>query len=296
MDLGDLQIFRAVAREGGVTRAAERLHRVQSNVTTRLRQLEDGLGTELFVREGRRMRLNDAGQVLLGYADRLLELADEARDALGDGKPRGRLRLGSMESTAAARLPRLLAAFHMGHPEVQLELRTGATARMLAELVEGRVDCALVCGPVNDERLVGMPVFSENMLLIAPPGQPPIHSALDLERRCLLGFEPGCSYRVRLENWLATEGVVPERFVELASYHAMIGCVAAGMGVAIVPESLLATIAGGEAVSRHELPQGLRRATTMFVRRSGALSPAVAALGEALREAGDFAATEQAAA
>src|ERR1700732_4894548 len=100
MDLSDLRIFSAVVRQGGVTRAAERLHRVQSNVTTRVRQLEDELGIRLFVREGKRLHLAPAGKILLDYADRLLALAEEARAAVQDSRPRGVFRLGAMESTA----------------------------------------------------------------------------------------------------------------------------------------------------------------------------------------------------
>ncbi|MDH3581186.1 MAG: LysR family transcriptional regulator, partial [Hyphomicrobiales bacterium] len=105
MDLSDLHIFRTVVSAGGVTRAAEKLYRVQSNVTTRVRQLEDDLGVELFIREGKRMHISPAGQILLGYANQLLDLAAEARDAVQDATPRGLLRLGAMESTAAVRLP-----------------------------------------------------------------------------------------------------------------------------------------------------------------------------------------------
>src|SRR5262245_52629208 len=94
MDLGDLRIFRAVAQAGGVTRAAERLHRVQSNITTRVRQLEEDLGVPLFIRSGKKLHLAPAGQVLLGYAERLLDLAQEARDAVQDARPRGVFRLG----------------------------------------------------------------------------------------------------------------------------------------------------------------------------------------------------------
>ena len=130
MELEDLKIFRAVVREGGVTRAALNLHRVQSNVTTRIRQLEANLGVPLFIREGKRMLLSPSGRVLLDYADRLLDLAEEARAAVTEGAPRGRMRLGSMESTAAARLPAVLADFHQRYPDVQLELRTGPTGRM----------------------------------------------------------------------------------------------------------------------------------------------------------------------
>ena len=125
MDLSGLRIFTAVVRAGGVTRAAERLHRVQSNVTTRIRQLEEELGVSLFIRNGKRLHLAPAGQVLLDYADRLLALADEARDAVQDSRPRGVLRLGAMESTAAIRLPGPLAEYHRRYPAVLLELRTG---------------------------------------------------------------------------------------------------------------------------------------------------------------------------
>jgi DNA-binding transcriptional LysR family regulator len=110
MDLTDLHIFRSVVQAGGITRAAEKLNRVQSNVTTRVRQLEAELGVELFIRNGKKLHLSPAGKLLLDYADRLLDLADEAREAVHDAKPRGLLRLGSMESTASIRLPPAITA------------------------------------------------------------------------------------------------------------------------------------------------------------------------------------------
>src|ERR1700738_1952563 len=95
MDLSDLRIFSTVVRAGGVTRAAQRLHRVQSNVTTRIRQLEEDLAAPLFIRQGKRLHPAPSGQVLPGYADRLLALADEARAAVQDPRPRGIFRLGA---------------------------------------------------------------------------------------------------------------------------------------------------------------------------------------------------------
>src|SRR5258706_13530565 len=112
MDLTDLHVFRTVVAAGGVTRAAARLHRVPSSVTTRVRKLEEELGVALFLREGKRMRLSPAGKVLLDYAERLLALAQAAREAMHETGPRGLLRLGAIESTAAARLPALLNAFY----------------------------------------------------------------------------------------------------------------------------------------------------------------------------------------
>src|SRR5215813_5446942 len=150
MDLSDLRIFTAVVREGGVTRAAEKLNRVQSNVTTRIRQLEDDLGVDLFLREGKRLHLAPAGQLLLGYADRLLALADEARMSIRDPHPRGLFRLGAMESTAAVRLPKAINEYSRLYSEVTLELRTGNPGVLAGAILAGEIDAALVAEPIAD--------------------------------------------------------------------------------------------------------------------------------------------------
>lgn len=283
MNLDDLAIFRTVVREGGITRAAAKLHRVQSNVTTRVRQLEAELGVELFVREGRRLTLAPAGRVLLDYAERLLALAEEARGAVTGSRPAGSLRLGSMESTAAARLPGVLAAFHARYPNVQLELRTGPTAPLVADVIAGRLDAALVSAPVDDVRLHSLPVFAEELMLIAPATHPSVRSARDLQVRTLLTFAPGCAYRRHLEAWLADAGVVPERVVELASYHAMFGCAAAGMGIALAPRSLIELVPM-QGVSLHALPPRLAQVSTVLVRRRDTHSAATDALVVLLTE------------
>ena len=105
MDLADLVIFKAVAEEGGIVKAARKLHRVQSGITSRIQQLEASIDTQLFVRSKQRLHLSPAGKVLLTYAGKLLNLAEEARNAVVDGPPRGVLKLGALESTTASRLP-----------------------------------------------------------------------------------------------------------------------------------------------------------------------------------------------
>ena len=147
MDFAALEIFRAVAQEGSVTRAAERLGRVQSNVTTRVQQLEEQLGATLFLREGKRMVLTPAGEALRGYADRLLALAEEARQSVHPHEPGGRLRLGAMESTAAARLPQPLARLHAQWPGLVLELSTAPSRQLVEQVLAHTIDCALVAWP-----------------------------------------------------------------------------------------------------------------------------------------------------
>ena len=104
MDFATLRVFKAVVDEGGISPAARKLHRVQSNVTTRIQQLEAALGTRLFVREKRRLHLSPAGELYLRYAEQMLELSEQARAAVMGDAPRGVLRLGTLESTAASRL------------------------------------------------------------------------------------------------------------------------------------------------------------------------------------------------
>ena len=123
MDLAALRIFKAVVEYGGINKAAAKLHRVPSNVTTRVKQLEESLGTKLFVRQSRRLALSQEGRLLLTYADRLLRLSSEAETALRNGKLRGTLRIGALESTSATRLPRILARYHRLYPDVRIDGR-----------------------------------------------------------------------------------------------------------------------------------------------------------------------------
>lgn len=288
MELSDLRIFRTVAEAGGVTRAAALLHRVPSNVTTRIRQLEESLGTPLFLREHKRMRLSPAGQTLLDYARRLQALAEEARDAVTGGadgaRVRGLLRLGAMESTAATRLPALLALLHKRYPDLAVELRTGNPRVLSGHLLAGELDCALFAEPVSDERLQSSPAYVEELVLVGPPGHAPIRSPRDLPRGTLLAFEPGCPHRARLEDWCARGGVAPARLVELGSYHAILGCCAAGMGVALMPKRVLDTYSERARLSEHPLKGDLRSARTLLVWRRDAPQPKVAALAGLLRE------------
>lgn len=287
MDLTDLDIFRTVVQAGGVTRAAEKLNRVQSNVTTRVRQLEADLGVQLFIREGKKLHLSPEGKLLLDYADRLLDLAQEAREALQDAKPRGRLRLGSMESTASVRLPVPMNEYLSRYPEVSLELRIG-TPRELAALVrEGELDAALVAEPIADAPFEKIPLYDEEMVIVAAANHPPIKSPRDVNGRPVLAFEAGCPYRQRLEDWFAGSGEMSDHIIETSSYHAILGCAVAGMGISMVPRMVLRTFPDVKLLSIHPIPPQFGIAPTVLIRRKGAASPKVNALIEILAEQPD---------
>jgi DNA-binding transcriptional LysR family regulator len=287
MELSDLTIFRAVVEAGGVSRAAAKLHRVQSNVTTRIRQLEEKLGIALFLREGKRMRLSPAGTILFEHAEKLLALAREAREAVHAGEPRGLLRLGAMESTAAVRLPVPLSRFCRRYPHVELELRAGNPQELTAAVLAGELDAALVAEPPRDERLEGIEVYEEVLVLVAARAVRRIRSAAEASAYTLLAFEPGCWHRRRLEDWLTAAGRLPTRIVEISSYHTLLGCVVAGMGIALIPKGVLATFPDRHLLSVHPLPAGQNTARTLLIWRKGMRSAKIAALAEILTGAKD---------
>jgi DNA-binding transcriptional LysR family regulator len=297
MDLATLTIFRAVVRENGVTRAAAKLNRVQSNVTTRIKQLEEQLGTDLFIRDGRRLVLTPAGETLLPYAERLLALADEARHAVREDRPSGRLRLGTMESVAATRLPGLLAHYHQQWPAVALELETGTTGKLIERVREFEVDAALVATPLDaatlDDLFETVPVFSEELVMLTPRGHRPIREVRDVALSTLIAFERGCAYRSYIEKWYLEHGVRPARVLELGSYHAIVACVAAGAGVAVAPRSVLDLQTDASNIAVHELPD-IGMIETLLVWRRGHFSSALNALKRTLltpEEAADSPAT-----
>ena len=280
MDLTQLKIFQTVVREGGVTKAAAKLHRVQSNVTTRIRQLEAELGVVLFVREGKRLHLAPAGQTLLKYAERLLSLAEEAREAVQDPKPRGLFLLGAMESTAAVRLPEPLTEYHRRYPEVDIQLRTGNPQQLASAVLNNEIDAALVAEPIADAPFEKISVFEEDLVLVAAADHAPI--AQTQPPATMIVFENGCPHRKRLEQWYANGGQMPARTIELSSYHAMLGCVVVGMGVALLPRSILTTFPEHTRLSVHALPAGLDVAETVLIWRRGVNPPNVQALAEIL--------------
>jgi DNA-binding transcriptional LysR family regulator len=278
MDLVELKIFKTVAEQGGITKAAAALHRVQSNITTRVKRLEERLGTRLFNRQGRRLVLSAEGKLLLAYAERLLRLSSEAQAALKGRAPQGVLKIGALESTAATRLPAVLARYHRAHPAVRLELVTGTSGALVDRVLREEIEAAFVAEPFAEGGLQAKPVFTEELVLVTARDQPRIASAAELATRTVLAFATGCSYRRRLESWLGRANVVAERIMEYGSYHAIVACVAAGGGIAIVPRSVLRATGMEGQVATHPLPARIARARTMLVWRRGHRSNALDAL------------------
>jgi len=279
MDAADLRVFEVVARLGSMGQAAQELNTVQSNVTTRIRRLERELGTDLFRRHPRGVALNPGGRRLLPYAHQVARLLAEARCAVLDsGAPKGPLVIGSLETTTALHLTDLLAVFGAAHPEVDLSLHTGTTCELLEQVLDYRLEGAFVCGPVIHHELQVERVFSEELVLMTTPKLGSLDALAEGGEPRMIVLRRGCSYRQRLEEILARRGFAAPRLLEFGTLEAVFGCVAAGLGVTLLPKALIGKVWREGRVALHTLPARDGIVDTVFVRRRDAyISGALAA-------------------
>ncbi len=246
MELRQLRTFRMVATTRSFTQAAAALGYVQSSITVQIQALEASLGVPLFDRLGRQVALTDAGQCLLGYADRLLALADEARTAVwGGDEPTGSLTISAPETLCTYRLPAVLQRFNAEYPQVKLLFRLYPSPDMCRRVLDGTLDVALILQhPVNMPGLVVEPFFTEPVLVVASPRhalvQAPEVQVADLAGEPIFFTELGCSYRNQFEQVLIAGGVYPARALEFSSIEAIKQCVMTGMGITVLPQITVA--------------------------------------------------------
>jgi DNA-binding transcriptional LysR family regulator len=279
MDAADLRTFEAVARLGAMNRAAAELHTVQSNVTARIRSLEEELKIPLFERHSSGVSLTDAGRRLLPYAIQMHRLIEDAHRAVAeDGTPKGGLVIGSLETTAALRLSPLLAAYVAAYPEVDLVLRTGTSAELVQEVLARRLEGAFVCGPIDHPDLEWQPVVREELVVLTARAVTNLDEILTKPDLKLIVLRAGCSYRQRLEEILARRGVVGLRWLEFGTIESIVSCVAAGLGVTLLPKALIGAVWRDGRVAVHALPSAESAVETLFIRRrDGFVSSALAA-------------------
>jgi len=268
MDAGDLRVFEAVARLSGMSRAAAELNTVQSNVTARIRVLEEQLGAELFERHSRGVALTAAGRRLMPYALQVISLLKDARRAVADnGEPAGDLVIGSLETTLSMHLAPLLTGFVERWPAVDLSIRGGTTQETIEQVLERRLEGGFVSGPVNHPDLEEEKVFREELVVLTAPGISRLDWSAGLAGLRIVVLRSGCSYRQRLESILARRGVVGLRLLEFGTLEAIFGCVAAGMGITMLPRRMMEQVWRDRRVAIHTLPPDEAMVDTVFIRR-----------------------------
>jgi len=210
----------------------------------------------------------------------------EARATVAGEEPQGAFPLGSLESTAAVRIPELLAAYNQLHPKVDLDLSTGPSGTMIDGVLAGRLAAAFVDGPVLHPALEGVPAFEEEMVIIAPLNHAPVQRAADVNGENIYAFRSNCSYRHHFEKWFSTDAAVPGKIFEMESYHGMLACVSAGAGLALMPRKMLQSMPGSATVSVWPLAADFRYLTTWLVWRRGTVSRSLSMFVRLLEERG----------
>jgi LysR family transcriptional regulator, cell division regulator len=273
MESSDLKVFETVARLGSITAASDELHTVQSNVTARIRALEDRLGTALFRRHSRGVVLTRAGERLLPYAIRIGQLLKDAVNVVGEpDAPHGNLQIGSLESTAGVRLPPVLSAYRRKYPDVNLMLTLGTTGHLIEEVLACRLEGAFVAGPVKRDEVIETQVFTEEMVLVTAAKFRSFHEALRSQQGVnILVLRAGCSYRSGLERLLNEAGVSSFGQLEFGTIDGIFGCAREGLGITMMPRSVSERAAQNGKLGIHPLPRREALVPTMFIRRKDAV-------------------------
>lgn len=267
MNLHDLNVFATAARLSSVTKAAKTLATVQSNVTARVRSLERELGVQLFYRHHHGITLTQKGRDLLPYARQMLALAQNAREKVSNNpEVNGILRIGSLQSTASARLPDILKTYVSRYKKVDIAVETGTAAELVGRVLDHSLDGAFVSGPVDHSELVGVRAFVEELVLITPRAYRTVKDYLAKGPvPKVLVLKPGCSYRQRLERLLARDGIDLLDEMEFGTLDGIIGCVSAGLGMTMFPRSLIERSARQSDVRMHTLSPEDSRVETLFI-------------------------------
>jgi len=246
MEVRQLQIFCMLAEELNFTRTAERVHTVQSNVTSQIKSLEDELGVQLFDRLGKKVRLTEAGFRFQPFARQALVAMEQGQQAVQVGaEPSGPLRIAAPESVLTYRLPSLVRAFRQRYPRVELIFRPHTSATVPAELDSGKVDMAFhMHDEIANPAFRSHPLQRERIFLLAEPHHPLAQQRTvkitDLAGQTFLLTETGCGYRAKFERALSLHRVRLGNVTEFSSVEAIKECVAAGMGIGLLPAMTVA--------------------------------------------------------
>lgn len=284
MELMALRTFVAVVDEGGILAAARKLNTVQSNVTSRIQRLEEEFGTALFIRKGRGLELAPPGRVLLDYARRMLQLERQAWAAVLEvGESTGELRIGAMETFAALRLPPALKLLQQRHPGLGLRVETATSASLIDKVLDHKLDCAFVAGPVADPGLTVSIVAEEALVRVSARGSEAQARNSGQVLPAIL-FREGCAYRARTLAWQQRCGQPATAVMELGTLDGILGCVAVGLGWTLMPRSIVEHSRLADELATEELPADIRLVPTCMIRRHDSLPlSALETLAQAVR-------------
>lgn len=268
MDLKDLIIFQKVAEEKNISKAAEHLNYVQSNVTARIKRLEEELNTQLFHRHNRGMVLTPEGKKLITYAEQITSMIRDMKKIMQDTEqPIGKLDIGTVETVI--KLPLILSTYNKKYEHVDLSLRSDVTKELIDQVLHYKLDGAFVTSNHKSVHpdLIQHKAFEEELVLVTDNTPRTLE---EIKRLPLLVFHTGCGYRFKLEEWLKDNQMLPSKIMELGTLETILGSVYAGLGVTFIPRSTVNQHEKNGLLTCHSLPDKYSKIDTVFICRKEA--------------------------
>lgn len=272
MNSNDLKIFEAAATLGSFTKAAEATFTVQSNVTARIKNLEDEFGAELFRRVSRKVVLTEAGETLLQYTKKIGRLLEDAKsDIQSAEKIGGTIRIGCIETTMALKVPEIIKGFAELYPNVELEFHSSMLPALIRDVLNYELDAAFVAAPINIPGLQQLVVRDEQLVIIAGGDVGKLSIVLKQEPLKIVVFGQGCFFRARLESWLGSKGILRYKSTVLNSIEGIINFVEAGLGISILPAEVVNQYYGNRNIKTFPVNKELATMTTLLIYRNNEL-------------------------
>ncbi|MCC0177866.1 LysR family transcriptional regulator [Waterburya agarophytonicola K14] len=244
MEFRHLKTFQTILKTGSFLQAAEQLQYAQSTITLHVQQLEAELGVKVFIRQGKKIQLTNAGKALESHVNILLHRAEMLHQEMVElvGGKTGHLRIGSIEPVASLKLPSLLIDFCREYPKIKLTLETGVTDVISQRVAEGKLDLALCSPPSAKLGLHFDRLFLDPMALLIPEANLLSHKkeiqVKDLAAERLLLTEANCPYRQVFEREISSRGVNSDSGLEITSLKVLQNMVQASLGIGIVPTAV----------------------------------------------------------
>lgn len=289
LTLKQLRYFEALAQHGHFGRAAQACAISQPALSVQIRELEESLGTELFERGARQIRLTNFGEEfatrvrgILRSVDELGELAMASRDHLV-----GRLRIGVIPTIAPYLLPEIITDLTAANSSIDFQIRESLTPILVRELADGRLDAAIVALPVSEPSLTEVSLFEENFVLVRPVADEgkPVPGHEDLREMKLLLLEEGHCFRDQALSFCNIQPSRPREMLDASSLATLVQMVGAGLGVTLIPEMAIAveTRSAPVSIARFRNPQP-SRTIGMIWRKTSPLAKQLRQISEVVRK------------
>ncbi|PJR04109.1 LysR family transcriptional regulator [Avrilella dinanensis] len=276
MNINDLKLFEAVALHGNFTKAAEAMFTVQSNVTARIKSLEEEFGAALFLRTSRKVELTSAGKTLLHYSKQIGNLIEEAKLSVGKSDIiKGHIKIGFLETTMALKGPGIVNEMANKFPLVDIDLISAMRDTLINDIMNYKLDAAFIPAPIYNEELEQIHIMDERIVAVTPIGIKSLNNLIEQHQIKAIVFDQGCFFRARLEAWLISNNIMNYHKTVINSIEGVVNFIESGIGFSFLPEEIVSSFYSGKKIKTFPLPKEIGMVKTVLIYRKDNVSSPV---------------------